>query len=78
MVFDTQGNVGIAVTGGFKGKSDIEGGLSVNATVSYNMESVDDMNGTSAFLEGGQTLGKGLRYRLITHILLDTLMIIGQ
>ncbi|MCT4565477.1 MAG: RHS repeat-associated core domain-containing protein, partial [Maledivibacter sp.] len=57
---DTRGNIGMAFTGGFKAKSDIEGGVGVSYTYSNNMESVEDMNGTAPYFGGGVDLGEGI------------------
>ena len=58
LVADKTGNLGVMFTGGFKGKSDMEGGLSVLGTESYDMQSVADLNGSSTFCGIGADFGE--------------------
>jgi len=41
-----------------KGKTDFEAGVTVNSTVSHNMESIEDMNGIATFYGAGLDLGE--------------------
>jgi hypothetical protein len=57
-VIDKKGNVGILFSGGFKGKTDIEGGVSVVATFSDNMEDAYDLSGVGSYYGAGIDLGE--------------------
>ncbi|MDW7663233.1 MAG: hypothetical protein SCL54_17670, partial [Bacillota bacterium] len=60
IVIDKTGNVGLVFSGGLKGKTDIEGGISAVVTVSYDMESADDLDGVASFYGAGADLGEVL------------------
>lgn len=48
------------LNGGFKGKTDIEGGIGLVGTVSYDMKTVKDLDGVGSFYGAGVDLGEGI------------------
>lgn len=57
-MIEEKANVGNLLSGGLKGKIDIEGGVSVVATFSDNMEDVYDLSGVGSYYGAGIDLGE--------------------